>query len=84
MDHDLSGRHAVAAGIERELELIRSAIEMVATGLAPRVQVAGLAFGEQLLRPARRMAMGRGVRIVPGWTADEAGASLAVEALDHG
>ena len=55
---------------------------MVAAGGAPRVVLAGLRFGEQLLAPARAMAGEAGVRIVPLWTADDAGADLAVERID--
>jgi hypothetical protein len=62
-----------------ELDLVREAVAMVATGGAPRVVLGGLRFGEQLLEPARRMAAGRRVRIVPLWTTDEAGLDLAIE-----
>jgi hypothetical protein len=67
--------------IEHELELIGSAVAMVASGGAPRVQLASLRFAEQLLRPARRMALQAGVRIVPLWHADEAGVDIAVERI---
>lgn len=67
--------------IERELELVRGAVDMVASGGAPRVQFAGLRFAGQLLAPARRMALQAGVRIVPLWHADEAGVDIAVEPI---
>ena len=64
---------AVPAALEREVGLIRDAIALVATGGAPRVVVAGLALGDQLLPSAQRMAETAGVRLVPTWGADEEG-----------
>jgi hypothetical protein len=72
-----------AAAIERELQTVRSAIDMVASGASRRVVLAGLRFGESLLRPARRMALGTGTRIVPLWNTDESGGDLAVERTDE-
>lgn len=65
--------------LDQEFELVRDAIAMVASGAAPRVTVASLHFGEELLEAGRRLAAASGVRIVPLWTADEAGADIAVE-----
>jgi hypothetical protein len=73
-----------AAAVEKELGLVRDAIAMVASGGAPRVVVAGLRLGEALLEPARRMALRAGVRVVPLWSADEAGADIAVERIADG
>jgi hypothetical protein len=64
--------------LKSEMGLIREAILMVASGYSSRVTVAGLTFGERLLRPARSLAAEHGVRIVPQWSADEVGASVAV------
>jgi len=71
--------HASEATLERELTLVREAIAMVALGAASRVVLGGLRFGEALVEPARRLAAEEGVRIVPLWTADDAGADIAVE-----
>ncbi len=68
-------------GIEHELDLVRSAIGMVASGGAPRVSLVGLRLGEQLLGQARQMALQAGVRIVPLWRSDEAGLDIAVERI---
>jgi hypothetical protein len=65
--------------LDRELDLVRGAITMVAAGRAPRVVLAGLRFGEQLVAPAQEMAAKAGVRIIPLWRTDESGADLAVE-----
>ena len=67
--------------LDHELDLVRGAIAMVASGAAPRVRLTSLRFGEQLLEPARRMADAAGVRLVPEWTSDEGGAGLTVEAM---
>jgi hypothetical protein len=71
----------VPATLEYEMRLIREAIAMVASGGAPRVVLAGIHFGETLLDPARRLALDAGVRLVPLWRADEAGADIAVERI---
>jgi hypothetical protein len=66
---------------DREMQLIREAIAMVAAGGALRVVVAGIRFGEVLLEPARRLALESGVRLTPLWTADGARADVAVERI---
>jgi hypothetical protein len=71
----------VPATLESEMRLIREAIAMVASGGAPRVALAGIHFGETLLDPARRLALDAGVRLVPLWRADEAGADISVERI---
>lgn len=67
--------------LERELGLVRSAIAMVASGASPRVELGGLAYGEQLVEPARRMARQAGVHVAPVWGAGDAGVALRVERL---
>ena len=68
--------------LERELGLVADAIAMVAGGSAPRVTVGGLRLGDALLEPAERLARAAGVRLVPRWSADEAGVDIAVERID--
>jgi hypothetical protein len=68
--------------LEHEMSLVREAIAMVASGASPRVVVGGLRFGEALLVPARGLAMEAGVRLVPLWMPDDAGADIAVERID--
>ena len=65
----------------RSSSSIREAIALVASGGSPRVVVGGLSFGEALIEPARAMAEGAGVRIVPLWMPDDAGADIAVERI---
>ena len=56
---------------------------MVAGGGAPRVVLGGLQFGEALLEPARELADAAGVRVVPLWMPDDAGADIAIERLPN-
>jgi hypothetical protein len=79
-DPDAEGAYRT---LDHELDIVRGAIEMVASGGAPRILISSLRFGEQLIEPARRMANGTGVRIVPLWTTDEGGAGIAVERADE-
>jgi hypothetical protein len=65
--------------IERELEMVRSAVALVATGGSRRVTLAGLRYGPQLLDVAEQMARDAGVRLVPLWSGDESGVDLVVE-----
>lgn len=71
----------VGRTLELEMNLVREAIAMVAGGSAPRVTVGGLRFGEALLETARGMAAEAGVRLVPLWMPDDAGADIAVERI---
>lgn len=70
---------AVATALDHELLIVREAIMMVASGGSPRVVVAGLRFAGALIGPGSRLAEAAGVRLVPLWWADEAGADLAIE-----
>lgn len=68
--------------LEHEMTLVREAIAMVAGGGSRRVVVGGLRFGEELLEPAGRLATEAGVRLVPLWMPDDAGADIAVERIE--
>ncbi len=76
---DRAPEDATLATIEHELGLVGDAIALVASRGSRRVLLGGLNFGEQLLEPARRMTDGTGTRVVPLFTADEGGVSLAIE-----
>jgi hypothetical protein len=85
MDRSIEGAgNPAIRTFEHELKLVRSAIALVASGGAPSVSLGGLYFGEDLIEPARRMALESGVRIVPLWSADDAGAGLSVERMTDG
>jgi hypothetical protein len=70
---------AGTGAIQRELEMVQSAIDMVAGRHASSVTVGGLAFGDQLLDAANRMASGRRVHVVPLWGADEHWTDIRIE-----
>ena len=69
------GQRALA----REMEMVRSAIDMVARGRSPRVTIGGLRFGEELIAAAAGYADLAGVRLVPVYTSDERGADIVGE-----
>jgi hypothetical protein len=74
----------IQAGLDHEVRLVMEAILLVSSGGSPRVTVAGLHFGEEVLEASQPNAADRHVRLVPLWTDDERGADLVVEALDPG
>jgi hypothetical protein len=82
MRDDESRSGATESALEREMGLIREAIAMVASGGAPSVTLGSLRLGEQLLEPARHIAARNGVRVVPLFSADEAGVDLRIERDD--
>jgi hypothetical protein len=75
---------SVGRTLDQEMALIREAIAMVAGGGSPRVVVGGLHFGEALLEPSQILAAEAGLRIVPLWMPDDAGADIAVERIGDG
>jgi hypothetical protein len=72
----------IERGLQAESDLIRDAVQLVASGASPRVTVAGLRFGDQLLERARAMADAGHLRLVPRWSADESGVDLVIERID--
>jgi hypothetical protein len=74
---------AGTVALKREMNAVGGAIAMVAAGLAPRVTVGGLQFGEELLATADRLANEAGVRVVPLYRAGEHGAGILVESERH-
>ena len=83
MDQSTDPTASVGRTLEQEMNLVRDAIAMVASGAAPRVIVGGLRFGEALLSSSQHLATEAGVRLVPIWVPDDAGADIAVERFDH-
>jgi hypothetical protein len=82
MDRSTDQSARVGRTLEHEMNLVREAIAMVAGGASRRVVVGGLQFGEALLTTARGLAAEAGVRLVPLWMPDDAGADIAVERID--
>lgn len=65
--------------LDHELELVRGAITLVASGSVRRIECGGLRFGAQLLEPARAFGLEAGVRVTPIWGIDEDGVALAID-----
>lgn len=70
-----------AAPMEREMQLVREAIAMVASGGSRRVVVAGIRLGDALFTPGSRLALEAGVRLTRLANPDGAAADLAVERI---
>lgn len=68
----------VEAQLDREIELVRGAIRMVASGNSPRMTVAGIRFGEAVIRICRPLATSADVVLEPIWRADESGCDVIV------
>lgn len=66
--------------IERELDLVNGAIELVASGGSRRVTVAGLRFGEQLLSEVEPRARASHVIVRSLWSPNGPSCDIAVEA----
>ena len=52
-----------ARALDIELDLVESAIRLVASGAATRVAVANLAYGRVVIEPARQLALEAGIRL---------------------
>ena len=76
-----TSQRAIARGRERELRLAQEAIAMVASGATPRVVIAGIRHGDDILEVARRLGLERGVRVNPLRQLDKDAADLVVEPI---
>jgi hypothetical protein len=72
---------AIQRAEERELRLAREAIALVASGATPRVVIAGIRYGEEILDSARRLALAAGVRVNPVRQTGTGRAALVVERI---
>ncbi len=68
----------VRQAIDREVELVLSAVNLVATGGAPSTMVAGLRLTDAVVEIVRPIATDRGVIVEPLWSADEDTADVRV------
>jgi DNA-binding transcriptional LysR family regulator len=78
MRHIDGGANAIRLTLDREVELLTSAIQMVASGGAPSMTIAGLHLAEAALEIVRPLADERGVVIVPLWGPDEEATDIIV------
>ena len=65
----------------RELTLAREAIALVASGATPRVVLAGIRHGDDILLEAQRAALEQGVRISPLRRDDAPRTDLVIEPI---
>lgn len=68
--------------LDREAELIASAVRLVASGGSPRTVVAGLRLGEAALAIVQPLAKDLQVVLEPLWRADEVGTDVVVRLPD--
>lgn len=73
---------AVKATIDREAELLESAVRLVASGGARRSTVGGLRLSEAAIAIVRPMAVELGVELEPLWRTDEEGIDVLVRRID--
>ena len=68
----------VRRAIDREVELVMSAVNLVAAGGAPSTMVVGLRLTDAVVEIVRPIARDRGVVVEPLWSADEGTADVRV------
>jgi len=71
MEQGTASSHDLRLAIDREVELVSSAIDLVATGGAPSATIAGLRLAAPVLEIVTPGARARGVRVEPLWGPDE-------------
>jgi len=76
---DVFDARLTSATLEHELRLVDEAIDAVSTGRFPRITVAGLRFGDEILDLARDRASAHGLIVRPMFHTGEHGADLVVE-----
>lgn len=72
----------VKATIDREAELLGSAVRLVASGGARRTTVGGLRLSEAAIAIVRPMAIELGIELQPLWRTDEEGMDVLVCPID--
>jgi len=62
----------VRSAIDREVELVTSAVDLIASGGAPSAMVGGLRLADAVLEIVTPHALAVGVAVEPLWSSDEA------------
>jgi hypothetical protein len=65
--------------LDREIDLLRGGIAMVASGGTRRMTIAGIRFGEDIIRICLPLAQSAGVTLEPVWRTDDSGCDVRVE-----
>ena len=80
--HDIRADRAdIQAAIDREVALVTSAVDLVASGGAPAATVAGLRLAEAVVQIARPHADAVGVTLESLWSADEGTTDIRVHRM---
>jgi hypothetical protein len=79
----MSDDKGVKATIDRETELLESAVRLVASGGASRTTVGGLHLTEVVVAIVRPLAADLGVELEPLWRTDEEGMDVLVRRADR-
>ena len=72
----------IERALDREVDLVLSAVTLVARGVAPSTIVAGLQLGEAVLAVAQPIAGAQGVVLEAMWGPDESGLDIRVRRED--
>lgn len=75
---DPSPTGEVQRTLDREADLLMSAVNLVAAGVAPSTVVAGLRLAEAVIAIVQPIADERGVILEPLWGSDEDGLDIRV------
>jgi hypothetical protein len=78
MNDTESASSVVRETIDREVALLMSAVDLVASGGAPSTMVVGLRLTDAVIDIVRPMASDRGVILEPLWGSDEDTADVRV------
>ncbi len=73
-----SGSADIRHAIDREVDLVMSAVNLVATGGASSTMVVGLRLTDAVVEIVRPIAGDRGVIVEPLWSADEGTADVHI------
>lgn len=61
--------------------MAREAIAMVASGITPRIVIAGIRYGDEILDSARRAGLASGVRVNSLRRSDREASDLVIEPI---
>jgi hypothetical protein len=71
-----------AESLEREVRDVEAAIELVRSGAASRVTLAGLRFAEAVLPPLADSVRGEGIAVDPVYWPEDSGCDVTVRRID--
>jgi hypothetical protein len=84
MEHGAPAHDDLRRALDREVDLVDSAIDLVATGGAPSATIAGLRLTDAVLDIVRPRAARLSVRVEPLWGPDETTCDVRVSRATAG